>query len=306
MVPDRIRAVKQTWARLRRWLVDRIVDYLMEPLPHYERRVRNDLEALLASVSKADVILIEGDQRVSAIIRYLTQSSWSHSAIYIGDELLRRGGERAAWARQLFGEAAHHLVVEALPRGVVASPLLKYVDFNLRVCRPHKLRAEHRRLIMDEAVAAIGWRYDLRNVFDLARYLIPVRLVPPRWRAAALHFGSGQPTEVICSSLIARLFYRVRFPIQPTLELGAPAAAPAGRSGAALVRRVFGQPSAAYTGIFRMRHPTLITPRDFDLSPFFEIVKLNPVAKGEFDYSRILWAEDDEEEDDPETVKRNA
>jgi hypothetical protein len=55
-----------------------------------------------------------------------------------------------------------------------------------------------------------------------------------------------------------------------------------------------------------MRHPTLITPRDFDLSPFFEIVKLNPVAKGEFDYSRILWAEDDEQEDDPETAKRHA
>jgi hypothetical protein len=306
MVPDRFRAVKETWAWLRRWLVDRIVDYLMEPLPHYERRVRNDLGALLSSVSKADVILIEGDQRVSAIIRYLTQSSWSHSALYIGDELLRRGGEQAAWAHQHFGEAAHHLVVEALPRGVVASPLAKYVDFNLRACRPHKLRAEHRRISMDEAVAAIGWRYDLRNVFDLARYLIPVRLVPPRWRAAALHFGSGQPTEVICSSLIARLFYRVRFPIQPTLEPGAPAVAPSGRPGSALMRRVFGQPSASYTGLLRMRHPTLITPRDFDLSPFFEIVKLSPVARGEFDYSRMLWAEDEEEEDDPETAKRNA
>jgi hypothetical protein len=298
MVPDRFLAVKEIWVALRLWLVDRIVDYLMEPLPHYERRVRSDLGALLASVRKADVILIEGDQRVSAIIRYLTQSSWSHSALYIGDELLRRGGEQAAWARQHFGEGAQHLVVEALPRGVVASPLVKYVDFNLRVCRPHKLRPEHRRVIMDEAVAAIGWRYDLRNVFDLARYLIPVRLVPPRWRAGALHFGSGQPTEVICSSLLARLFYRVRFPIQPTLEAG-PVAAPPGRPGAALVRRVFGQPSASYTGLFRMRHPTFITPRDFDLSPFFEIVKLNPVAKGDFDYSRIHWAEDDEDEAGP-------
>ena len=294
MVPDRFPAVKETWTALRRWLVDRIVDYLMEPLPHYERRIRNDLGALLASVRKADVILVEGDQRVSAIIRYLTQSSWSHSALYIGDELLRRGGEQAAWAQQQFGEGAQHLVVEALPRGVVASPLVKYVDFNLRVCRPHKLRPEHCRRIMDEAVASIGWRYDLRNVFDLARYLIPVRLVPPRWRAAALHFGSGQPTEVICSSLLARHFYHVRFPIQPTLEPGPAEIAPA----ATLVRRVFGQPSTHYTGLFRMRHPTLITPRDFDLSPFFEIVKLNPVAKGDFDYSRIRWVEDDEREGD--------
>ena len=301
MVPDRVRAVKEgwrrasneRWLRVRRWLVERMLDYLMGPLPLYERRVRNDLGALLASVRKADVILVEGDQRVSAIIRYLTQSSWSHAALYIGDELLRRGGAQAEWALQHFGEDARHLVVEALPRGVVASPLAKYVDFNLRVCRPHKLRAEHNRRIMDEAVAAIGWRYDLRNVFDLARYLIPVRLVPPRWRAGALHFGSGQPTEVICSSLIAHLFTRVRFPILPLLEEGrAPAPAPTSpRPGVALVRRVFGQPDAAhYTGFFRMRHPTLITPRDFDLSPYFEIVKLNGLQDRQFDYRSIRWA----------------
>ena len=302
MVPDRFLAVKEIWASLRRRLVDRIVDYLMEPLPNYERRVRNDLGALLGSARKADVILIEGDQRVSAIIRYLTQSSWSHSALYIGDELLRRGGEQATWARQHFGDGAQHLVVEALPRGVVASPLVKYVDFNLRICRPHKLRPDHCRVIMDEAVAAIGWRYDLRNVFDLARYLIPVRLVPPRWRAAALHFGSGEPTEVICSSLLARLFYRVRFPIQPTVERHAADLPEDGSPGAVLVRRVFGQPSAHFTGLFRMRHPTLITPRDFDLSPFFEIVKLNPVAK-DFDYSRMRWVEDAEREDDARAIR---
>jgi hypothetical protein len=294
MVPDRLHAVKETWAEFRRWLVGRIVDYLMEPLPSYERRAANDLAALVASVRKADVILVEGDQRVSAIIRYLTQSSWSHAALYIGDELLRRGGQQAAWAHQHFGDAAAHLVVEALPRGVVASPLAKYVDFNLRVCRPHRLRGEHCKLIMDEAVAAIGWRYDLRNVFDLARYLIPVRLVPPRWRAGALHFGSGQPTEVICSSLIARLFHRVRFPIQPTLEWGSErGVAPPETPGVALARRVFGQPSQSrYTGLFRMRHPNLITPRDFDLSPFFDIVKFNPIARGELDYSRMDWTED--------------
>ena len=302
MVPDRTRAVKERWhrvrtehwLRLRRWLVGRMLDYLMGPLPLYERRVHNDLGALLASVRKADVILIEGDQRVSAIIRYLTQSSWSHSALYIGDELLRRGGQQAEWARQHFGDDAQHLVVEALPRGVVASPLAKYVDFNLRVCRPHKLRPEHGKLIMDEAIASIGWRYDLRNVFDLARYLVPVRLVPPRWRAGALHFGSGQPTEVICSSLLARLFARVRFPILPLFEVGAPTVASTrtpGTPAVALVRRVFGQPDAShYTGIFRMRHPTLITPRDFDLSPYFEIIKFNYLANGKFDYRRIEWA----------------
>jgi hypothetical protein len=237
------------------------------------------------------VVLVEGDQRVSAIIRYLTQSCWSHSALYIGDELLTRSPEQSVWARDRFGDEADHLLVEALPRGVVVSPVAKYVDYNLRVCRPHRLRAEHVRTIMDEAVATIGWRYDLRNVLDLARYMIPVTIVPPRWRTAALHFGSGEPTEVICSSLIARLFHRVRFPILPVVTY------PEGREGeprARIVRRILGQPGPEYTGFFRMRHPTLVTPRDFDLSPFFDIVKQNPIARGDFDYSRIHWADEEQ------------
>lgn len=281
---------------LRRRIVDWIVDYLTEPLPSYERRARNDLSALIAELRKGDVILVEGDQRVSAVIRYLTQSCWSHSALYIGDELVQRGGDRASWARDSFGDEADHLVVEALPRGVIVSPVAKYVDYNLRICRPHKLRAEHVRTLMDEAVATIGWRYDLRNVLDLARYMIPVTIVPPRWRTAALHFGSAEPTEVICSSLIARLFHRVRFPILPTVtfpeELGE-------EPRSKLVRRIFGEPSPEYTGIFQMRHPTLVTPRDFDLSPFFDIVKQNPLARGDFDYSRIHWADEPIEEAGP-------
>jgi hypothetical protein len=287
-------------ARTRRWLVDRIIEYLTQPLGRYEQRARNDVAALKEHVRKGDVLLVEGDQRVSAIIRYLTQSSWSHSALYIGDELLRRGGEPAARARAQFGAEAEHLVVEALPQGVVASPIVKYVDYNLRICRPHGLRSADLQRLLDEAVATIGWRYDQRNVLDLARYLIPVRIVPDRWRTEALHIGSGQPTEVICSSLLARLFYHVRFPILP-MQVTPALEVPAERArahaeepfGRALARRIFGQPSRReYTGLFRMRHPTLVTPRDFDLSPYFDVVKFNPLARGDFDYSRMQWAEE--------------
>ena len=285
---------------LRRWLVDRIVDYLLEPLPSYERRTRNDLAALEAGLRKGDVILVEGDQRVSAVIRYLTQSCWSHAGVYVGDELLRRGGERADWARDHFGDEAAHLMVEALPRGVQIGPVAKYVDYNLRICRPHKLRQEHCAVLMDDAVASIGWHYDLRNVFDLARYMIPVSVVPPRWRVAALHFGSGEPTEVICSSLVARLFHKVRFPILPTVTYPEQNEDEPRRQ---IARRIFGQPSQDFTGLFRMRHPTLITPRDFDLSPYFDIVKLNPISRGDFDYRRIQWA--DEEASVPRESERS-
>ena len=66
----------------------------------------------------------------------------------------------------------------------------------------------------------------------------------------------------------------------------------------ALLRRIFGYDSEGYTGIFRMRHPTLLTPRDFDLSPYFETIKFNVVADARFDYQRIQWAELEADRDD--------
>ena len=277
---------------VRRWLTNRIIDFLTEPLPHYQRFVWNDPHALRRHIQKGDVLLVDGDNRASHVIKYLTQSCWSHAALYVGDELLRRGGETAGRARSAFGEDADELLVEALPLGVVASPLSKYVDYNIRIARPHRLRPEHLKVILEDALAAIGWRYDLRNVLDLARWLIPVHITH-RFRRTALHFGSGQPTEVMCSSLLGKLFARVRFPILPQVD--AERAPDADATRPTLLRRIFGYESDFYTGLFRMRHPTLLTPRDFDLSPYFEIVKFNVVADGRFDYQRIQWAEVEQE-----------
>ncbi len=278
---------------LRTWFTRRLLDWLSEPIPAYEQRVWNDPHAMRRSIRKGDVVLVEGDNRISVVIRYLTQSSWSHAALYIGDELLRHGGAVAERTRREFGADAEHLLVEALPRGVLVAPLAKYIDYNVRIVRPHRLRPEHLKQILDEAIGAIGWQYDLRNVFDLLRYLLPVQVVPHRFRRDALHFGSGQPTEVICSSLLGRLFARVGFPVLPQVEF--PDVDPdGGRVG--LLGRMLGHESEHFTGLFRMRHPTLLTPRDFDLSPYFEVVKFNVIAAGAFDYERIHWAAFDQEE----------
>jgi hypothetical protein len=45
-------------------------------------------------------------------------------------------------------------------------------------------------------------------------------------------------------------------------------------------------------GALRMVSPTLVTPRDFDLSPYFEIIKFNIIENMRFDYHKILWAAD--------------
>src|SRR5438876_8191063 len=124
--------------RLRRYAVNLATTLLTKPLGRYERRTTNDLASLRRHIKKGDVILVEGDQRVSEVIKYLTQSSWSHAALYIGDELIRRRHPQAEQARALVGDEANSLLVEALvEEGVVISPLSKYINLNIRVCRPH-------------------------------------------------------------------------------------------------------------------------------------------------------------------------
>jgi len=263
---------------------------LMKPLRSYTVLYPNDLERLRRHVRPGDVVLVEGNNRASAAIKYLTASMWSHAALYIGDYLCRVGHPEAQRYGCEHGGEGCCLLIEALPdRGVIASPISTYIDFNLRVCRPFGIRPEDVRLVIEEAVGHLGARYDMRNVFDLARYFLPFQLIPMRYRRAALHFGSGLPTEVICSSLIAEAFGKVRFPITPKVTYPEPVLRRF-RLGSAIL----GEESAEYTGLFQMRHPTLVTPRDFDLSPYFAVVKFNVIEEGTFDYRKIHWREEGE------------
>ena len=278
---------------------------LTKQLKNYAFRLPNDLAALKRHIRKGDIILVEGSQRVSEVIKYLTQSSWSHAAIYIGDELTQRNHPMAGQYRALFEEEPEFLLIEALLEdGVVACPLSKYLSYNIRVCRPHNLHKDDLQTLLDDVIGQLGYTYDLQNIFDLVRYFLPVSLVPRRFRRTALQFGSSRPTEVICSSMLAAAFGKVGFPILPQLasdstQLPSPADPPVSlwqrlrlRSGTPL------QPL-----VFRRRHPTLVTPRDFDLSPYFDVVKFNLIEESRFDYQQIVWAEDgDGAEEEKEAV----
>jgi len=88
--------------------------------------------------------------------------------------------------------------------------------------------------------------------------------------------------------MIAEAFQNVGFPILPRVErLEEPT--PSGPRIVRLFRR-----GATRASRFFKQPPTLVTPRDFDLSPYFEIVKYNLFEEMRFDYRKILWADGDE------------
>lgn len=124
-------------------------------------------------------------------------------------------------------------------------------------------------------VARLGLKYDTRNIIDLLRYVFPTPPVPLRWRRRMIALSSGEPTRAICSSLIAQAFQSVRFPILPKTTT---ALVPPSHSSRSVRREVL-----------HIRHHSLFVPRDFDLSPYFEIVKPNLASK--FDYTSLLWAD---------------
>ncbi|HTV67630.1 MAG TPA: lipo-like protein [Rhizobiaceae bacterium] len=252
--------------RIGRWLAAR----LQEESSGYQPYTPSDPDTLRRVLQPGDILLIEGNQRVSAAIKYLTQSTWSHAALYVGDALPEpaAGGERP------------RLIEVNLGEGCIGVPLSKYRTYNTRICRAHGLSPDDRDVVVKFMIEKIGLRYDTKNIFDMLRYFFPTPPVPVRWRRRMIAFGSGDPTRAICSSLIAQAYEKIRYPILPEITR-----AP-GRASA--------QSHYSRSEIMHIRHHSLYTPRDFDLSPYFRIVK--PTLEYGFDYREVVWGDKEQAE----------
>ncbi|TCU70429.1 permuted papain-like amidase YaeF/Yiix C92 family enzyme [Bradyrhizobium sp. R2.2-H] len=235
-----------------------IAAYLSKEVPGYEPFTPSDPEHLRGVIEPGDVLLVEGNNRISGIIKYLTQSTWSHAALYVGP---------VAGAEEADGEP--HVLIEAnIGEGVTSAPLSKYFPYHTRLCRPVGLSYEDRTTVCRYAINRIGFGYDTKNIVDLMRYLFPMP-IPQRWRRRMIAIGSGDPTKIICSALIAQAFDAVRYPILPKIT----------KAGSRAARRE----------ILHIRDSSLYMPRDFDISPYFEVVK--PTIVHGFDYTALHWAD---------------
>src|SRR5579871_5155252 len=240
-----------------RWIARRILHYLDKPTGRYAPFFAPDLEILHRSLRPGDILLIEGNTRLSAIIKFLTQSTWSHAALYIGDTL---GPPKP-------GEEPKVMIEALASEGVVAVPLSKFAPFHKRICRPVGLSETDRQAVIQYAVARIGMQYDGKQIVDLLRYLFPYPPVPVALRRRLLAIGSGDPTKAICSTLIAQAFASVHYPILPErVEVGG---------------KVYGVAPFVEHEVDHIRAHGLYTPRDFDVSPYFQVVK--PTIESGFD-----------------------
>ena len=230
----------------------RLARYLEKQTKGYFPFAVTPAPLLRETLQPGDVLLVEGNTRISAAIKYLTHSTWSHAAICVGKD-----------------NAVPELIEADLTKGVQTVPVETYQPFNTRICRPVSLTKEDLKTVVDYVRGSIGKTYDLKNVIDLARYLLPQPPVPQRWRRRMLTLGSGDPTRAICSTLIAEAFQQVRYPILPIIQKDCPA--------------------DCAEEILTIRHHSLFVPRDFDLSPYFRIVK--PTIEKGFKYRALTWSD---------------
>lgn len=256
---------------LKAWIAARITRWLTHE-SSAEQTPLCDFERLSYEIRPADVLLVEGRARVSNVIKNITQSPWTHSALYIGrlsdidDPDVR---EHVSYLHD--GDPNDQLVIEALlGEGTVVHPLHRYRHDHLRICRPTGLSRSDAQAVIRYAVRHLGCDYDIRQLLDLARFLFPYGVLPRQWRSSLFEHNAGIPTRTVCSSMLAAAFNDVHFPVLPVMQK---------REDGAL--RLY------------KRNARLYTPRDFDYSPYFEIIKYPcPGLKDRALYRDLPWEEE--------------
>ncbi|OOZ38926.1 hypothetical protein BOW53_13540 [Solemya pervernicosa gill symbiont] len=231
-----------------------------------------NFDQLHYEIRPCDVLLVEGRSRISDVIKNITLSNWTHSALYIGSiHDLEAIGLADKVTPFYDGDPHEPLVLEALlGKGTVITPLEAYRGYHLRICRPKGLVPEDVRQVLAFSVDHLGRDYDVRQLIDMARFFYPYALMPKRWRSSLFQHKPGGHTRTICSTLIASAFMAVQYPILPVVV----------------------KEATGHIHFFK-RNARLFTPNDFDHSPYFEIIKYPLLGLDDMaHYRRLPWRDD--------------
>lgn len=254
-----------------RKLIDNLVNWLTKEPPPAEVPPC-DFNRIKYEIRPGDVVLVEGQSRVSKIIRTITQSPWTHAALYVGRlHDIEDNNLRKIVAVHMKKRENVRVVIEGLlGQGTVVTPLSAYRHHHIRICRPIGLSPIDAEQVIAYAIKSLGKRYNVRQILDLARFLLPWSILPRRWGSSLFKTPSGEPESGVCSTMIAEAFHSVHFPVLPALKSDESV-------GVELIQR----------------NPHLFTPKDFDYSPYFEIIKypfFNPEQPTPY-YRRLPWTD---------------
>ena len=231
-----------------------LMKYLLQVAPGYEVAMpllgSEEEERLLIDYKKkrllevakpCDVILIRGNLRISHIIQTLTKSPYSHAAFYVGD-----------------GK-----IIESEPEGVLKDDIDKYMDLDMRICRPVMLSAKGKQMVIDhmEEMLRTQPKYDAVNMEKLLFKYWYVKFRPD----TKVYIGGNTDFEkyYICSGMIAHGFHKAGYPVVPSLRVK--------KHKRIKSLKTLGE----YEKMVRIcrKNYSQIVPGDFDNSQFFASIK---------------------------------
>jgi len=249
-----------------------ITQWLMANVGPQPQDLLYSFDLVCFNLKPCDVILVDGRSRVSQVIKTITQSHWSHAALYIGRIQDIQSSELKEKLQLFFkGPQDVPLLIESqMGSGVIVVPVDKYRYENIRVCRPTGLNKIDNAQVLKFCVQKLGLTYDIRQILDLARFMFPWDYMPKQWRTSLFEHNAGDPTKATCSRLIADAFTSVRYPILPEIIID-------------------------YNNEIELvpRNTRLFTPNDFDDSPFFDILKFPRFDLADASlYQKLKWRDD--------------
>jgi len=260
------------------WVIRKLSHWLLKKQNTFQRAYLCDFDQISKKINVGDVILVESHNRIGTIIRHVTQSPWTHAALYIGRLNDIEDSELRNIAAHYCGyDPDKQLIIESnIGCGVIITFLTNYQKSNIRILHPQGLTPEDSQKVVASSMSQLGMQYDLRHLLDLARFIFPWGIFPRRWRSSLFEHNALQPTKDICSSMIADAFQSVDYPILPLIEEG-------------------------YQNEFEFiqRNDRLYTPCDFDYSPYFDVIKYPFFPLGQLGaYHNLPWLRDAISDDD--------
>lgn len=261
-----------------KWLQDwrnaighRVISVLLKQREESVERL-TDFSQLEAEIRPGDVLLVEGRTQLSQIIQIVTHSRWSHSALCVGRFADFKKHLPVYIEPGTLDPASIYLVEAELGRGTVLTSIAHYDGFRLRLCRPTGLSVGDQGRVSCYAIKRLGADYNVRQLADLARFLFPYGILPRKWRSSLFEHNAGPETKIVCTTLIADAFQAVKFPVLPIIS----------------------EDTDGESRMFK-RNAKLFAPSDFDISPYFSILKFPKYSIAENEqhyYHHLPWAGD--------------
>jgi hypothetical protein len=263
--------------KLGTWLVQKFSRYLLQNVSPSHSYLC-DFSRIRQEVRPADVLLVEGRNRISRMVRRITQSPWSHAALYIGHIYNVEDPKLREHIQQHYnGPMTEPLLVEAIiGQGTIIVPMSKYKNEHIRVCRPHGLSHDDAQKVISYALNSMGRTYNIRHFIDLGRFILSSKFIPRNWHSSLFQKSKGKAKQDICSVMLAKAFASVKFPILPLIQ----------KNDEKQLEMI-------------KRNPRLYAPSDFDYSPYFEIIKYPMIPVSGFNaYHFMPWKENVMSNDD--------